>query len=276
MAKARRQPPFWRRGAPGLEYDIELLRPADLARGKRFETLADAQAESARSEQLLRSFSGSNKVLADFLKECRAGDYECNKPFCPICARQFRRWFIGELLRITKGDEPVRIYTVLLKEAPQDKIDDLDPTTVQHRLRKQLDRAGLGKVPVIGGIEIVYKAKKRVWVLHANLVMIGGKKSGRKNFEQSFQGSDIERPITRARLRKNPPKHLSYTLKFSTYHRPHEQRGSKKAKAKPLNGREHAALVKWMSQFEFQDFLLLVNARRKEGVRIALGHAGNN
>jgi hypothetical protein len=180
MAKPRRQLPFWRRQTPSHKYDIELLRPADRARGKSFETLADAQQESERSEQLLRSFSGGNKELAELLQECRAGDYECNRPFCPICARVFRRWLIGEVLRITKGDEPVRIYTILLEEAPQDEINDLDPTTVQHQLRKRLDRAGLGKVPVIGGIEIVYKARKRVWLLHANLVMIGGKKAARE------------------------------------------------------------------------------------------------
>ena len=173
------------------------------------------------------------------------------------------------MLRITKGDEPVRIYTILLEEAPRDKINDLDPTTVQHRLRKQLQRAGLGKVPVIGGIEIVYKANKRVWVLHANLVMIGGKKAARKKFAQGFKGGDIERPVIRARLKK-PPKQLSYVLKFTTYHRPYEQQGSAKTEAKPLNPKQHAALLKWMSQFEFQDFLLLINARRKGGTRVVL------
>jgi hypothetical protein len=269
MAKNRQKSPFWRRQTPNREYDIELLRPAGLGRGKRFETLADAQEESERSETLLRSFSGGSKELADFLAECRAGDYECNKPFCPICARKFRRWFIGELLRITKGREPVRIYTILLEEAPRGKINDLDPTTVQHRLRKQLERAGLGKVPVIGGLEIVYKARKRVWLLHANLVMIGGKKAAHKKFTQGFKGGDIERSITRARLKK-PPKQLSYVLKFTTYHRPYEQQGSAKTEAKPLNPKEHAALVKWMSQFAFKDFLLLINARRQGGTRIVL------
>jgi hypothetical protein len=269
MAKPRRQPPFWRRQTPSREYDIELLRPADGARGKRFETLADTQQESERSEQLLRSFTGGSKELAELLQECRAGDYECNRPFCPICARDFRRWFIGELLRIAKGSEPVRIYTILLEEAPKDKINDLDPTTVEHQLRKRLQRAGLGKVPVFGGIEIVYKARKRVWLLHANLIMIGGKKAARKKFKRGFKGGDIERPIIRARLKK-PPKQLSYILKFSTYHRPHEQHGPKRSKARPLNGREHAALVKWISQFEFKDFLLLINARRQGGTRVVL------
>ena len=95
------------------------------------------------------------------------------------------------------------------------------------------------------------------------------KKAVRKKFTQGFKGGDIERPITRARLKK-PPKQLSYVLKFSTYHRPYEQQVSAKSPAKPLNPKEHAALLKWMSKFEFQDFLVLVNARRKGGTRVVL------
>jgi hypothetical protein len=129
-------------------------------------------------------------------------------------------------------------------------------------LRKRLERAGLINVPVIGGFEIVYKAKSKVWVLHLNLVIIGGKMSAHKEFKRGFENSDTERPIVGAKL-KDALEQLSYILKFSTYHRPHQQRGSTKASAKPLNPREHAALVKWMSQFEFKDFLFLVNARRE-------------
>jgi hypothetical protein len=269
MPKVRRKPPFWRRGKPHPKYDIVLLRPENRPRGQRFETLQDARVESERSEKLLRSFSGGNKELAEFLQECRAGDYECNQPFCPICARVFRRWFIGELLRVTKGKEAVRIYTVLLKEAPHDKINSLDPTPFRHFLRKRLKRAGLGKAPVIGGFEIVYKAKKQVWVLHVNLVVIGGKKRVHKKFKQGFKNSDIELPIRGAKL-KDAPEQLSYILKFSTYHRPHEQQGPNRSDAKPLNPREHAGLVKWMAQFEFKDFLFLVNARREGDAKLVL------
>jgi hypothetical protein len=269
MAKDRRKPPFWRRGTPKPQYDIALLRPANRPKGQRFETPEDAREESERSERLLRSFSGGNRDIADFLAECRAGDYNCNKPFCPICARRFRRWFIAELWRVTKGHVQVHVYTVLLKEAPKGKIHALDPAPVRHVLRKRLQRAGLGKVPVIGGFEIVYKATKRVWVLHANLVMIDGKKIARKKFKQTFASDEIERPILQAEL-KDRAEQLSYILKFSTYHRPFEQQGSAKSPAKPLNPKEHATLLKWMSQFEFEDFLLLINARRQGGTKIVL------
>ena len=141
--------------ATRLASTISLLRPENRPRGQRFETLQDARAESERSEKLLRSFSGGSRELAEFLQECRASDYECHRSFCPICARQFRRWFIAQLLRVTKGHDPVYIYTVLLKESSHDRINDLDPAPYQHLLRKRLERAGRVKVPVIGGFEIV-------------------------------------------------------------------------------------------------------------------------
>ncbi len=134
MNNARdRKPPFWRRGNPARQYDIKLLRPENRPRGQRFETLQDAGAESERAAN-----SGSdhgNRELVEFLQECREGYYQCNRPFCSLCARAFRRWFVGELLRVTKGKDVVRIYTVLLKEAPHDKIDALDPAQFRHQLR---------------------------------------------------------------------------------------------------------------------------------------------
>ncbi len=66
MPKKRRKVAFWRRGKPGPKYDIVLLRPGDRPKGERFETLADARAESERSEQRLRSFSGGNRELEVF------------------------------------------------------------------------------------------------------------------------------------------------------------------------------------------------------------------
>src|SRR4051794_17238535 len=116
MPKKPPKLPFWRRGKPDRENDISLLRPENRPKGKRFETVADARDESERSESVLTSFSGGSKELA-YLRECRAGDYHCNETFCPICARVFRRWVIGELLRVTRKSGSVRIYTVLLKSA---------------------------------------------------------------------------------------------------------------------------------------------------------------
>jgi hypothetical protein len=273
MGQERKKPPFWRRGKPNPKYDIAVLRAAKMAKGERFETPQDARAESERSEKLLRSFSRGSKVIGEYLQECRDGYYECNKTFCPICGRIFRRWFIGELLRATKGQTEVHMYTVLLKEAEKTKIDELDPAPFRASIRKRLQRSGLGKVPVIGGFEIAYKAAQQAWVLHANLVMIGGEEKARKKFKKAFRGDDFDRPLLRTAL-KDRAEQLSYVLKFTTYHRPQEQQGPTRSPAKPLNAREHAALLKWMSQFEFEDFLLLINARRQGGNKIVLSPPG--
>jgi hypothetical protein len=100
-------------------------------------------------------FSDGSKELAEFLQECRGNDDECDRPLCSICARKFRRWFIGELLRVTKGHDRVHVYTVLLRTAPRDEINTLDPD----------------------GFEITYMAKTQSRMLHANLVMIGGERT---------------------------------------------------------------------------------------------------
>ena len=64
--------------------------------------------------------------------------------------------------------------TILLKGVPHDKIDSLDLKGYDAALRKRLSRNGLNDAAVIGGYEIVYRAKSKTWVLHINLVVIGG------------------------------------------------------------------------------------------------------
>jgi hypothetical protein len=239
-----------------------MLRPASLPRGQRFETEADAGRESERSEKLLR---GSG--LGIFLQECRVGHYHCEEPFCPRCARSFRRWFIAESLRLA-GTQPGKAHmmTVLLETAPHDKIDSLNIGRHSEILRKRLVRSGLGETVVIGGFEVVYKARMRRWILHAHLALFGANADGLARFEENFATSDLDGPVKTVGL-NDFPEQLSYTLKFCTYHRPYKQTGPERSPAKPLNRREHLALAQWMHQREFTEFLFLFNVRRY-GARI--------
>jgi hypothetical protein len=108
---------YWRRSKPPRAYDIAMLRPPSMPRSQRFETVEDAVNESIRSETVLRNAAAPSH-LADYLSECRAGDYVCEQTFCPGCARRFRRWFIGEILQIIQAkSEPAHIVTVLLAKA---------------------------------------------------------------------------------------------------------------------------------------------------------------
>jgi hypothetical protein len=265
--KKRRKAPFYRRRKPKPEYDIRLLRPASLPLGERFETLEDARRYSLNSEYKL-DLSTPQQDLSNRLNECRTLNQRCDQPYCPICARQFRVWFIAELLRITDniGSAPVYILTILLEEASYDEIQRLHVKAYDAELRKRLSRNGLGEAVVIGGYEIIYRARTKTWVLHINLVIIGGMIEAIEKFKETFADSDIEKPVLNETL-EDPPKQLSYILKFTTYHRPFKQCGSKKGPAVSLNPREHCALVAWMARWKFQDFMFLFNARR-EGTTI--------
>jgi hypothetical protein len=258
MTRKRYRPPFWRQKNPLPQHDITKLLPQDLEKGDRFETIDDVKIESERSELLFKRSSG--RKLATNLQDCREDHQRCDQTYCPLCARVFRTWFIGELLRLSEGKR-VNMFTVLLKKAEPDKINELNPKNFRGVLRQRLLRAGLTDAVVIGGFENAYRARQKKWVLHINLVVIGGKQAAMDKFQQSFTNSEIERPVVTAKL-NDSAKQLSYTLKFTTYHRPYEQRGGKKGHATPLNAPEHLALVQWMSKRSFKDFMFLFNARQ--------------
>jgi hypothetical protein len=191
----------------------------------------------------------------------------CEQTFCPSCARQFRRWLVGEVLGSTNARlEPGHIITVLLARAAA--IHELDPEPFRHLLRKRLDRTGLRDAVVIGGFEIVWRSSDKQWVLHANLLILGPRGPAIARFEDSFSSSDLARP-TQTVLLKDLPEQVSYLLKFTTYHRPFRQTGSRRSPAKPLNAKQHIALVSWMWRQPFADMLFLYRVRR-QGDRLIL------
>jgi hypothetical protein len=262
MTQSRRKLPYWRRAIPAAPFDIAKLRPKTLPRGERFETRRDSRKESLRSEVLLAT-RPRGKAYGVSLQECREGHYHCERTYCPGCARTFRRYITGETLRLhSESNTKVWVLVILLEAAPRGKLQDLQIDRYRHSLRKRLDRAGLAHVPVVGGFEMIYRARSKEWVLHINLVMFGGDEKAIAKFEEGFRDDDLYRPVERV-LVEDPAEQLSYVLKFMTYHRPHQQRGPKKAKAVPLNPAEHLELVRWMDQYEFSDHLFLVNARRR-------------
>lgn len=262
MPESRRKPPYWRRTIPTARFDIAKLRPKSLPRGRRFETLCDADEESVRSVALLAAHR-QGRSYGVYLQECLAGHYHCDRTYCPRCARTFRRYLTGELLRLhVESRAKPSVLVILLEAAPQGELQNLHIDKYRHSLRKRLVRAGLGHVPAIGGFEIIYRARTKEWVLHINLVMFGGNEEAIAKFEEGFCGGDLYRPVERVPV-ENPAEQLSYVLKFTTYHRPHQRRGPKKAKAVPLNPAEHFELIRWMDQYELSDHFFLFNARRR-------------
>lgn len=214
----RRKLPFYLRSEPAPQHDIPLLRPPSLPLGERFETLDDVYRYSRDREEILAvSDRREHRRLADSLNECRTSDGHCGLPSCPICARRFRIWYIGEMLRIAEkvGAAQVKIETVLLAQASYDKINTLDITGYDGLLRKRLIRTGLADAAVIGGYENIYRAKTKSWMLHLNLALIGGEAKSIEAFEETFGESDIARPTLLQGL-EDLKRQLSYILKFVT------------------------------------------------------------
>jgi hypothetical protein len=260
--RKRFRPPFWRRKEPLPRHDITKRRPHDGKKGHRFETTDDARIENERSELLLKQARGPGRKLAKGLQDCREDHHRCDQTYCPLCARVFRRWFIGELLRLSEAvPRSVATLTLLLKEVHHDRIDKLHPEDFRGMLRQRLVRAGLADAVVIGAFENIYRARGKEWVLHVNLIVIDGRKAAIDKFKESFVKSDIERPVMELPL-NDPAEQLSYVPKFTTYHRPYERSGAGKGSARPLNPQEHLALVQWMAKRSFKDFMFLFNARQ--------------
>ena len=257
---------YWNRANVVTEYDIALLRPDTLAKGKRFETPDDVRVESQRSERTLYKFRKA-WMLREQLSDCRERHYDCYGTFCPICARDFRRWFISATLSMIENHQvAANVLTVLL--AKSCNIEDLDPITYRDPIRKKLKQAGLASAPVIGGFEMVYRARDREWILHVNLLICGCTDLTLKRLKASFASEEFDRP-TNSVLLNDPVEQVSYLLKFGTYHRPYAQTGSKRSPAVPLNASQHFALVNWMSRFNFADMVFLHSVRR-QGLRLVV------
>ena len=74
----------------------------------------------------------------------------------------------------------------------------------------------------------------------------------------------VARPVKLQTLR-DAPKQISYLMKFSTFHRPGSQKGSRRRTAIPLPDHALKQLDPWRARYGFLDFVFMLNLRRKGG-----------
>lgn len=272
MTTHRNCRPFWREVPPDPQHDVVLLRPATLPVGNRFETKLDAgRYAKLVCECLALSRNRTARAVGRDIQRCRSArhSFRCNRPICPMCARDYRRWVIGEFLRIASSlgsHSTKQIVTVLLAEVAYDDLSQIRLGGAKHRLRKRLDRAGLKRLIAAGGLEVSFKAEKNTFVFHAHLLLIGASETQLSRLRKTSakdEGSDAFKQQTL----QDPPEQLSYLQKFTTYHRPGAQTGPKRAKAYPLKPRYLRPLLQWMNEFQFPEYTFLYGLRRR-GTRI--------
>ena len=267
--KHRRDPepsPFWCDAFVRRPFDISRLRPASLPKGERFETLDDARAYSAATQAVLRRTKSEQYLRhAEALEDCANGDRTCAQPFCPCCARPFRRWLTANLLELANDAAAAKVLTIFAETFETGRLCNADILVAQRRLRQRLRRCGFVGSLVVGGTEVSYSARTETWTLHFHVVVVDAQPEAirlladkcAKDGRWAVKCEDL-----RDRVRQ-----LSYLQKFSTLHRPGRVRPGQRARAFPLPKLQLLELVDWLSRHNFEDFLFLFGARRR-GKRI--------
>ena len=105
------------------KFNIVRLRPADLPRAERFETVADVGTRRINEAARLEEIDGLGRIAAR-LRACRP-QARCTSVCCPSCSRKFRRWFICQALRHER-DLELQVLTVALALVPSNKLSQIN------------------------------------------------------------------------------------------------------------------------------------------------------
>lgn len=243
------------------EFDIARMRPEELPRGERFETVADARArrdaEIERFEQIAELTE-----MADRLFSCSA-ESPCAEVSCPICARLFRRWLISQALH-HQQDLDLIVLTIALELVSSKKLRKLDLRVLKRRTSQRIRRAAPSARFALGGIEADYRQGDDTFLVHAHLLIPQLPFDEVNALRSAFADIDLARPIKVQPLR-DPAAQISYTLKFTTFHRPGSQKGSRRPTAIPLPDQALKRLTLWRARHGFLDFVFLMGLRRRGG-----------
>jgi hypothetical protein len=210
---------FWAVAEIPPAFDVAKLRPPSLPAGERFETANDCRELSRKREKKARK---RLPEYSDGLARCDQR-HPCGRPYCPKCARQFRRWLSSEALALLNGrSSGARIATIWLADIPEGQLSKFVMGTLHARLRQRIIRQDLRGVAAIGGTELKYAAGERLWIAHVHLLVFKTDTSIRRAIKKCAD-HDEDRAVVIQRIR-DPVKQISYLQKFATYHRPEKAR----------------------------------------------------
>jgi hypothetical protein len=242
-------------------FDIARLRPSELPRGKRFETVDDTRARRDAELERFEQIPGLAHV-ADRLHFCTA-ETPCAQVYCPICGRRFRRWFTGQALRL-QADLDLEVITVALELVASEELTQCDLLVAKRRVAQRFQRAAPSVEFVLGGIEAEYRERDDAFLVHAHLLLSRLPPHELIALRSAFADVGVTRGV-KAQTLRDPPTQISYALKFTTYHRPGTQNGSRRPRAFPLPDRALKQLTLWRARHGFLDFVFMMHLRRRGG-----------
>lgn len=242
-------------------FDIARLRPEKLPRGERFETLADARARRNADIDRFERIQGLEHVV-DQLYSCTPQD-RCARVCCPVCGRWFRRWFICQALRHRRNLD-LEVLTIALELVPSKNLHKLDLHVLKRRTSQRIRRAAPSARFALGGIEVGYRQGDDTFLVHAHLLVSQLPFDEVNALRSAFADIGVTRAVKMQPLR-DPPAQISYLLKFTTFHRPGSQNGSRRPTAIPLPDLAFKRLTLWRARHGFLDFVFLMGLRRRAG-----------
>ena len=227
----------------------------------QLETLAEAEA---RNLAQIDALFDREPEIAVRLEACERG-VRCGLIVCAVCARSFRFPLIRDVLRIAKLEPGVHKWaTIFLETVPEGSLPEVSVKRVRERLRQCLRRSGFLGAILIGGIEVSWLARDRVWLLHVHFLAIRVPQKAWDSLEEKLATTGRADPLDVQDL-NDPERQISYTIKFVTYHRPGTIGPDGHARAYPLPPDRLAELARWWSRNQFSDFVFLFGARRRGG-----------
>jgi hypothetical protein len=221
------------------------------------ETVAEATARNLdRADQLV----DRAPEIAIALEASEAAA-PCGLIICALSSRRFRISVIRELVRIAKrfraGREAATIYLATAHE-----LGTLDLAKQVDRYRTRLKRCGFAGSLLIGGIEVAWLNRDRVWILHAHVMTVGVSAEAWAALEKKLENCGRSDPVDHKEL-VNPERWLSYALKFVTYHKPGKVGENGNELKVPLPPDRLAELAAWWARHRHGDFVFLLGARRR-------------
>lgn len=257
---------FWERTKIPPALDLRKLLPSSLPKQLRFETKDDVIRLAIERERRLRKTPYDH--LACLIEECRQGLYPCRLPICPICARRFRRWLGANNLALAdKLADPLTV-TLFCETVPEGQLDLVNISKIHDRIRHALRRAGLRNAVAVGGTEACYRVEHGDWLIHLHLLVGNAEKAGLKQLRAAWAKTGIPAAMRVSKIRDSA-RQIGYLQKFSTFHRPGEQKSWHRPRAYPLPPKQFEELVGWLSLYDLPEFIFMFGARRR-GNRIRL------
>jgi hypothetical protein len=260
-------PDFFCHYKPRARYDIERIMP-------KFETVEQAERYRHSRIAILRKGGRADKGLAEKLEACGGEDGWCLSRACPVCARFFRRWIIGEALRILRPRTDLLAATLVMPErqARPGRLQGTDTKAALATMKRQLERAGIPNLVVVGGLDISLEIDRRLgrpnlWQPHVHFISSGcSRKDLRQALAHHYPATDrVPEPVHIDLVRDSDrPKQISYCFK-SLYRRRVSTFDKQRKPSTPefqLRGEELREVCRFVDRYTYPELVIMKGIRR--------------